>query len=154
MIVVHGTGSPLLGLHWITTLQLDLNRIVHSSTHIQRPVGKVNQVKRQAVLRQHNSNFNNSKLDNGLGHCSKVQTYIRYNPAAQPKSGKPRPIAHSAKGPVGDDLNRSKRNGWRAEKDYTLRQSCTDPGGEQAVGSCQNLGRISSQLNPQLKVEE
>jgi hypothetical protein len=51
MIVVHGTGSPLLGLQWMTAMQIDLNRIVHGSNYVRRSVCKLySQVQLQAKL--------------------------------------------------------------------------------------------------------
>jgi predicted aspartyl protease len=40
MIVVHGTGLPLLGLQWIKSMEIDVNDIVHGTNYI-RPVNKV-----------------------------------------------------------------------------------------------------------------
>ncbi|CAF1213230.1 unnamed protein product [Didymodactylos carnosus] len=101
-IVVHGTGSPLLGLQWFATMQIDLNRIVHRSNYVQRPVCKIyNQVKLQAMLGRHKTAF-----DKGLGHCTKVQAHIQLKRNVIAKFFKPRPIAFAYLDGVKEEIQR------------------------------------------------
>jgi hypothetical protein len=103
MVVIKSAGTPLLGLHWITVMQVDLNSLVHGLDANKHQVHKVySQVKLQDMLEKHKVVF-----DKELGHCTKVQAHIQLVPNAIPKFFKPRPLPFAYLDGVKEEIQRN-----------------------------------------------
>ena len=149
LIVVQGTGSPLLGLQWIAAMRIDLNRIVHGPNYVQHRVSKVySPVKLQSILDRHKLVF-----DKALGHCTKVHGHIQLKPDAVPKFFKPRPIAFAYLDGVKEEIQRNVDAG-------ILQHIQTSPWAAPIVpirkpsGKIRICGDFKVTINPQILVDQ
>ncbi|CAF1667312.1 unnamed protein product, partial [Adineta ricciae] len=107
MVVIKRTGSPLLGLHWISTMKLDLNSLVHGRSGSSQNVKKIySQVKLKVILDKYKQVFNKD-----LGHCTKVLAHIQLVPDAVPKFYKARPLPFAYLDGVKEEIQRQVSNG-------------------------------------------
>ena len=149
MIVVHGDGSPLLGLHWITAMQLDLNHLVHGTSPIQRPVGKVySQTRLNEILE-----CNKSVFEKRLGYCSKVRAHIHLKPDAVPKFFKPRPIAFAYMDAVKEEIQRNVDAGILEQVNTSAWAAPIVPI-RKPTGKMRICGDFKVTINPQMLVDQ
>ena len=107
MVVIKRTGSPLLGLGWISTMKIDLNVLVHGKSGNSQQVKKLyDQDKLRTLLDKYKQVFSKD-----LGHCTKVQAHIQLVPGATPKFYKPRPLPFAYLDGVKEEIQRQVSNG-------------------------------------------
>ena len=149
LVVVSGSGTPLLGLHWIRLLKLDLNQIVHESNHDADSVHKITDDSRlNTILDKYRSVLNKQ-----LGHCTKVKAHIQLQPNAIPRFFKPRPLPFAFLDGVKNELDRQVTLG-------ILQKVDTSPWAAPIVpvvkpnGTIRICGDFKVTINPQICIDQ
>ncbi|CAF1493877.1 unnamed protein product [Adineta steineri] len=107
MVVIKRTGTPLLGLRWISAMKIDLNILLYGTNNTSQQVNKVySQGKLNEILDKHKQVFSKD-----LGHCTKVKAHIQLVPNAVPKFFKPRPLPFAYLDGVKEEIQRNITNG-------------------------------------------
>jgi hypothetical protein len=113
LIVVQDAHPPLLGLQWIRSLKLDLNKLIRiDQTDIHHVVTTS---KLQLILQKYNHVLNSK-----LGHCTKVKAHIELQPNTSPKFFKPRPILFAYLDQVKEEITRKVAAGILERVDTSL----------------------------------
>jgi hypothetical protein len=149
LIVVQDAHPPLLGLQWIRTLQLDLNKLIRDD---QPPNSHIHQVlhssKLQLLLQKYNHVLNTK-----LGHCTKIKAHIELKPNTSPKFFKPRPIPFAYVDQVKEEINRKVAAGILERVDTSLWAAPIVPV-QKPNGKIRVCGDFKVTINPHTLVDQ
>lgn len=149
MIVVHGNNIPLLGLHWINNLKLDINSIIHGSSFDSSLIHKVYDESKLANLLDRYQGI----LNKDLGHCTKVQAHIQLKPDATPKFFKPRTIPFAYIEGVKDEIQRNVDAGILQKVDMSEWAAPIVPV-PKPNGKIRICGDFKVTINPQICIDQ
>lgn len=149
LVVVDNDGPPLLGLHWLRILQIDLNRLVHGtpcdslSVHALMPVDDLSRIQHQF----------RHVLNTQLGHCTKVQAHIHLRPDAVPRFFKPRSLPFAYIEGVKTEIQRNVAAGILERVDTSPWATPIVPI-RKSTGKFRICGDFKVTLNPQMLVDQ
>ena len=149
LVVIRGDGSPLLGLRWIQTLCIDLNRLLHEPKASAKQISIVySKVRLDELLAKHKWVFNDE-----LGHCTKVQAHIQLMAGAIPKFFKPRPLPFALVDAVKEEIERNVARGILERVDSSEWAAPIVPI-RKATGRVRICGDFKVTVNAQMVVDQ
>ena len=149
MIVVHGNSVPILGLHWINNLNLDVNSIIRGPSSNLHQIHKIyNESKLKMILSKYQDILNKD-----LGHCTKVKAHIQLKSNAVPKFCKPRPIPFAYIEGVKEEIQRNVDAGILQKVDTSEWAAPIVPV-KKPNGKIRICGDFKVTINPQIWVDQ
>ncbi|CAF1605744.1 unnamed protein product [Adineta ricciae] len=147
LIIVQDAHPPLLGLQWIRSLQLDLNRLIHqpvpdAHSHIVRSPELDN------ILQKYRHVLNHE-----LGHCTKMKAHIELTLNVSPKFYKPRPFPFAYLDRIKEEITRKVTAGILERVDSSLWAAPIVPV-QKPNGAIRICGDFKVTINPHTIVDQ
>ena len=149
LVVIDNDGPPLLGLHWIRTLRLDLNLLVLATPSDSLPVHSLIPTDDLSRIRHQFRHVLNTQL----GHCTKVQAHIHLRVDAVPRFFKPRSIPFAYIEGVKTEIQRNVAAGILERVDTSAWATPIVPI-RKPTGKFRICGDFKVTLNPQMHVDQ